>query len=529
MKNNLPVSQHEITVPEHANILSTTDLKGSVTYANEDFISISGFTLSELVGHNHNMVRHPDMPPSAFKHMWSTLKDNRSWMGLVKNRCKNGDHYWVSAYVTPVIHDGQTVEYQSVRSRTTPERIARAEWLYSQLREGRTPWQICPAKFSLALRLSALVSVPVMICASLLGATGSLSWPAALLAGAGLSGLLSGGIHLMLRPLSRLAEKAREIGHNPLSQWIYTGRNDEIGQIAFSLSSLQSESAAVVGRLAESARELSQEASELASAVDCSNQASLQQQSEAEQVASAIGQMANSVQEVARHAQLSATAAGEADMETGNGLQLVEQTRQRIHSLADEVALSHEVVHQLELHSQDIYQVLDVIQGIAEQTNLLALNAAIEAARAGDAGRGFAVVADEVRGLAMRTQQSTSQIQEIIRVLQQNTDQAVSTMQRSQSQAHASVEQAIQAAEALNGINQRVAQISDMSIQIAAAVEEQSAVGDTIQNNLCAIRAANLSSVAASNQSRTSAQHLASLAERLELLVEQFKGRSDVS
>ncbi|WXL26135.1 PAS domain-containing methyl-accepting chemotaxis protein [Ectopseudomonas mendocina] len=529
MKNNLPVSQREVDVRENANILSTTDLKGALTYANEDFIDISGFTLPELIGRNHNIVRHPDMPPSAFKHMWSTLKDNRSWMGLVKNRCKNGDHYWVSAYVTPVIHDGKTVEYQSVRSRTTPTRIARAEWLYSQLREGRTPWQICPAKFNLATRLSALVCAPVMLCAGLLGATSSLPWLSAGLAGIGLSALLSGGIHLLLRPLTTLAAQAREISHNPLSQWVYTGRNDEIGQIAFSLQSLQSESAAVVGRLAESARELSQEASELAAAVDCSNQASLQQQSEADQVASAIGQMANSVQEVARHAQLSATAAGEADMETGNGLQLVEQTRQRIYSLANEVALSHEVVHQLELHSQDIYKVLDVIQGIAEQTNLLALNAAIEAARAGDAGRGFAVVADEVRGLAMRTQQSTAQIHEIIRVLQQNTDQAVSTMQRSQSQAHASVEQAVQAAEALNGINQRVAQISDMSIQIAAAVEEQSAVGDTIQTNLCAIRNANLSSVAASNQSRTSAQHLASLAERLELLVEQFKGRASCS
>ncbi|WP_410017170.1 methyl-accepting chemotaxis protein [Pseudomonas sp. 5P_3.1_Bac2] len=235
--------------------------------------------------------------------------------------------------------------------------------------------------------------------------------------------------------------------------------------------------------------------------------------------------MASSVQEVARHAQQSASAARAADDETGHGLHLVEQSRQLIAALAAEVQRSHEAIHQLDLHSQDIYQVLEVIQGIAEQTNLLALNAAIEAARAGEAGRGFAVVADAVRGLAQRTQQSTAKIHHIINALQQGTGAAVATMQRSQAQADASVTQALQAAEALAGINQRVSQISDMSLQIAAAVEQQSAVGDDIQNNLNAIRQANLNSVTASQQSRSSAQHLAGLAERLQLLVEQFRNQ----
>jgi aerotaxis receptor len=280
----------------------------------------------------------------------------------------------------------------------------------------------------------------------------------------------------------------------------------------------------VVGRIADSARQLSQEAGEMASAVDCSNQASLQQQSETEQVASAIGQMASSVQEVARHAQLSASAASEADLETSSGLQLVEQTRQQISSLAAEVLQGHQVIQQLELHSQNINQVLDVIQGIAEQTNLLALNAAIEAARAGEAGRGFAVVADEVRGLAQRTQHSTAQIHRIIQALQLGTRDAVVMMERSQTQAHSSVEQALQASQALDGINQRVAQISDMSMQIAAAVEQQSAVGDDIQRNLCSIRQANQSSVAASLQSHNSAQHFAELAESLQFLADQFWG-----
>ena len=110
MKINLPVSQREVAVGPRANILSTTDLKGVITYVNPDFIAISGFEEDELLGRSHNLVRHPDMPPAAFADLWRTLKAGRSWMGLVKNRCKNGDHYWVSAFATPVIRDGAVVE-----------------------------------------------------------------------------------------------------------------------------------------------------------------------------------------------------------------------------------------------------------------------------------------------------------------------------------------------------------------------------------------------------------------------------------
>ncbi|WP_258923156.1 PAS domain-containing protein, partial [Klebsiella pneumoniae] len=103
--------------------LSTTSPQSHITYVNPDFIKISGFTEEELLGQPHNIVRHPDMPPAAFEHMWSTLKSGRSWMGLVKNRCKNGDHYWVSAYVTPIAKNGSIVEYQSVRTKPEPEQV----------------------------------------------------------------------------------------------------------------------------------------------------------------------------------------------------------------------------------------------------------------------------------------------------------------------------------------------------------------------------------------------------------------------
>jgi aerotaxis receptor len=328
-----------------------------------------------------------------------------------------------------------------------------------------------------------------------------------------------------LRELDVLARKAKNIADNPLSQWLYSGRRDQFGQIDFALQMLEAETRAVVGRIADSARQLNKEADELVAAVDGNNCATLQQQGETAQVVSAITQMASSVQDVARNAQLTASAASLADQETDRGRQLVEQTRQHIDSLASEVQQSSAVIHQLEQHGQEINRVLEVIQSIAEQTNLLALNAAIEAARAGEAGRGFAVVADEVRGLASRTQQSTAEIQGTIDTLRRSTGNAVVAMQRSHNKAEASVEQALFAAQALDGITRRVGEISDMSVQIAAAVEEQSTVGDSIQRNLNGISQATQSSVLASSQSRTTAAHVANLAERLQLLSGQFWGR----
>ncbi|MGG2398937.1 PAS domain-containing methyl-accepting chemotaxis protein [Pseudomonas sp. SH1-B] len=530
MKLNLPVSGRQVPVQPRANILSTTDLKGAVTYVNTDFVAISGFREEELIGYNHNLVRHPDMPPAAFAHLWQTLKAGRSWMGLVKNRCKNGDHYWVSAYVTPMRKDGQVVEYQSVRTAASDAQIAAAEALYAELRAGKMPRTLRRPLLEPGHRL-ALLGLLLPPAAGLLKSL-ALDLPLLpqLAAGALLGLLLGGLIHHTLRPLQGLAAQARRQADNPLSQYLYSGRRDDFGAIAFALQSAQAESGAVVGRIADSARQLSGEAGQLADAVNHHNRATLQQRQDTEQVASAMGQMAVSVQEVARNAQLSASAANAADLESGDGRQLVEETRRQIATLVDQLQSSHDQVRQLADSSREIGQVLTVIGDIAERTNLLALNAAIEAARAGEAGRGFAVVADEVRALARRTQAATGEIDAIIGSLQGTIDGSVSVMTESQQRAQAIANQARQAANALAGITQRVGQISDMNLQIASAVEQQSAVGDDIQRNLHGIRQACESTAEASARSHGSAEQLAGLAARLQLLAEQFwsqrQGRS---
>ncbi|MBP8169262.1 MAG: Cache 3/Cache 2 fusion domain-containing protein [Azonexus sp.] len=137
MRNNLPVTNVEIQLDAHTLIVSKTDLKGQITYINKDFIDISGFTEAELIGQPHNIVRHPDMPVEAYIDMWADLKDGRPWTGLVKNRCKNGDHYWVAANATPLRENGQVVGFMSVRRKVSPQQIQAADAAYRAIREKR--------------------------------------------------------------------------------------------------------------------------------------------------------------------------------------------------------------------------------------------------------------------------------------------------------------------------------------------------------------------------------------------------------
>ena len=522
MKINLPVTGRNVDIAQDANILSTTDLGSSITYANQDFIDVSGYSREELLGAPHNLLRHPDMPSAAFAHMWQTLKSGRSWMGMVKNRCKNGDHYWVSAYASPVTRDGVAVEYQSVRTRPDARRVMAAERVYARLRTGTR--RMRPV-LEMPLKLSLVTGAT---CALTWGAgVGLASYPWAVqvlgLAAVGAVGIL--GVNLLLRPLRQLSERARRIADNPVSQAIYTGRADELGQIEFAMQMLEAQVGAVVGRIGDASQRLSGHAAALVEQLDSSHSSTLGQQSQTDQVATAIHEMAASVAQVANHAQQASKAADQAGSATREGHQRVDESRDAVLRLSQELARATTVIHQLESHSGDISGVLEVIRAIAEQTNLLALNAAIEAARAGEQGRGFAVVADEVRGLAQRTQQSTNEIQRMISTLQGGARDAVMAMEQSSQHVEASVDHAQRAASALDGISQRVNQITAMSVQIATAVEEQSAVSEDINRNIVGIRNAGEATVTAGQQSQLSSGDVAALAEDLRRLAEEFWGK----
>lgn len=135
MRNNQPVTQREVELNDEDFLVSRTDLKGCLTYANPAFIEISGFTHDELIGSPHNIIRHPDMPPAAFEDIWRTIKAGDTWRGLVKNRCKNGDHYWVEASVSPITEGDDVVGYASVRVKANRDAIHHAERIYAEMRE----------------------------------------------------------------------------------------------------------------------------------------------------------------------------------------------------------------------------------------------------------------------------------------------------------------------------------------------------------------------------------------------------------
>ncbi|MFS2159884.1 PAS domain-containing methyl-accepting chemotaxis protein [Pseudomonas sp. Pseusp122] len=504
-----------------ANILSTTNTQSYINYVNSDFVSISGYSEDELMGQLHNIVRHPDMPTQAFEHMWATLKGGRSWMGLVKNRCKNGDYYWVSAYVTPISQNGTIVEYQSVRTRPQADQLKAAEALYGRIKNGsKLPRSLGLRSKSTAV-VAALLGVGVGSCAGLL------SMPFAddvILAG--VSAVLGGaGVWWLLAPLRELVERARQIADNPLSQVLYTGRSDELGQIDFALRMAQAETGAVIGRIADASSRLDRHTQSLLAEIDASNTLSVQQQIATDQIAQSVNEVVSSIQDVARSARDAADAARLAGDETQAGQDLVALTSESISELERKIRQAVQVVHELEGRSSEISQVLDVIGSIAEQTNLLALNAAIEAARAGEQGRGFAVVADEVRSLAARTQQSTMDIHHMIAGLQEGALSAVSVMDESREQSRSSVEHARQAAAALVGIGQRVTDIAQMNTRIAAAVEQQGVVSEDINCTIGSIRDAAQRNVLTGENNRKSASEVMQLTGRLYGLVQQFKAK----
>jgi methyl-accepting chemotaxis protein len=247
------------------------------------------------------------------------------------------------------------------------------------------------------------------------------------------------------------------------------------------------------------------------------------QQAETDQVATAINEMSTTINEVACNAVNAAASAQQADEQAQKGNGVVGKTVTVINNLAEDVDQASHVITDVENHSENIGQVSDVICDIADQTNLLALNAAIEAARAGEQGRGFAVVADEVRALAKRTQDSTAEIQSIIEQLQRSSHAAVEVMENSRKQAGESVQQAVEAGNALEVITTEVTNISDMNAQIASAAEEQGAVSEEINRSVVRIRAVSDETVQEMNSLTQASDSLMVVVDDLERLVGYFK------
>ena len=328
----------------------------------------------------------------------------------------------------------------------------------------------------------------------------------------------------ILSPIDALRNKIMSIeSEADLTARIDIESKDEIGDTASAFNAMLEKFQDVVTQIHQVASELLINTMSVASAADLTMQNSLQQQQETSSVATGMTEMSATVSDVALNAEAASQAAKEGDEETTNGRNIVNATVTTIGSLASEVEDAASVIQNLESDSQSIGSVLDVIKSIAEQTNLLALNAAIEAARAGEQGRGFAVVADEVRTLASRTQESTAEIESMIERIQVGVNGAVKVMSSSREQAQNAVNQANQAGSSLETIAQSVSSISAMNVQIATAAEEQKVVVEEMNRSVVNISLVSDETASGAQETSNSTTTMTSLAENLEMLVNQFK------
>jgi methyl-accepting chemotaxis protein len=298
---------------------------------------------------------------------------------------------------------------------------------------------------------------------------------------------------------------------------------DEIGEMGEYFNAFVSKLQGIIKEVVESATQLSVAAEQMSKVAADTNEGLNRQNSETVQVATAMTEMAATVDEIARNSQSGSDAASSSDKEAKSGNQAVSITIKTISELAEDVENSAMILENLKGDSENISAVLDVIKNIADQTNLLALNAAIEAARAGEQGRGFAVVADEVRTLAQRTQDSTSEIENLISALQKGAESAVNAMQQNRTKAAETVEQAAKAGEFLESITQGVSTILDMNSQIAVSSEEQAAVAQDINRSIVSIQSISDETSVGATQTSESSKEVTILGNRLRNLVEQFR------
>ncbi|MFA1020066.1 methyl-accepting chemotaxis protein [Enterobacter sp. SAT-E-asb] len=456
------VTQNEYPLDDDTTLMSTTDVHSYITHANDTFVQVSGYQLDELTGQPHNMVRHPDMPKAAFADMWYTLQQGEPWSGIVKNRRKNGDHYWVRANAVPMVRRGQVTGYMSIRTRAAAEEIAAVEPLYRALNDGRCKKRIhkglvvgkgwlgkLPA-MPLRWRVRSVMAALFAVLAATLVAT-SAGWaPLAATAVVMLLGTLLFEQQIV-RPIENVARQALKVATGERNSVQHLNRSDELGLTLRAVGQLGLMCRWLINDVSSQVVSVRDGSDRLAQGNEDLNDRTRQTVANVQQTVATMNQMAASVQsnsETAAEVDKLSVAASSAATKGGNAMQTVVKTM-------DDIADS----------TQRIGSITSLINDIAFQTNILALNAAVEAARAGEQGKGFAVVAGEVRHLASRSASAANDIRKLI-------DASASKVQSGSEQVHAAGRTMDDIVVQVKNVTQLIAQISHATTEQATGLSE---------------------------------------------------------
>jgi aerotaxis receptor len=563
MRTNLPISDRQVSLDPRKPIVSETDPQGRIRAANAEFVDISGFTREELMGQPHNMVRHPHMPPAAFADLWASLKVGKTWSGLVKNRTKSGDYYWVRANVHPVVENGQTTGYTSIRVAPDRWEIEAVERIYAQIQSGKgghlavkdghvidssLPTRLRLAFFGTLVRrqmtTGALSIVATAITTAVAIASGAAVLPvvATAVAGAVVAGgfALSQGVEAGHR-VAVLTEAMRKFGENgDFGARAPVVGDDDIGEMAQAFNRAMQDLGAItadIGRVAGAFAQgdfthrieahargdlavmktgLNGAMAEVSGGLGAVLGNVRQMAAAIAEASAAIGQIADgaqsqlhAVKEIASVVDQTADAVTEVSVNAQRSSThartasaLVEEGRANVEGMMQAVTA-------IACNSREITKITDVISKIAGQTNMLALNAAIEAARAGEAGKGFAVVAEEVGKLADHSGRSVGEIVGLIGKADEETARGVA-MSRS-------------VGDSIQRIAHGVTETDRMAEAIAAAVEEQSAAVTAIRTSVDQLSHIGVTNATASEELTATMMDLSRLADRTRNEVERFK------
>ena len=499
-------------------LISTTTADSHITYYNEDFSRIAGYKKGELLNKPHNIIRHDDMPKAAFSQLWTYIQSGKSWMGIVKNKCKGSGHYWVSAFVTPIIgEDGKVKEYQSVRSQPDDEQILRAAKLYKRLKAGnvsirRIPW------LNLILMIAA-IEIPLLACLIFDVISASLGG-SLLLTFVVIQLLMLWKIKNRLSSITKIAENNYD---NPLMEQPYTGYCDDLSKIELAMLMKKAELRAVTSRAAETSQDI------LVSAHDeLKNRQSIDVELNEQDIAinsmdASAQEMLHSIHNVAEQAKHSSEFAANTKNTAITAVATIDEAAETVYVLSQQLEESKGVLGQLHTDVEGIKSILTLIQGIADQTNLLALNAAIEAARAGEHGRGFAVVADEVRTLSEKTSSSVEEIRSNIETLQITVDKTGKIMEKGIHSSKDSMDKSEQGKKAFRSIMQDLTSIEEQSAETLDSITDQVAVTQSMTNHVERMQEANNTNRELSGSSLERTKEIIDNLESLQRLVIQFK------